>query len=1735
MERNFTKIFLLIVAFCCLAIAGAFAQTITIGSIDPGPYGQGSTIGVPFHLNTTTACASSTNVFNLFLSDANGNFGAPRLIGNYTGFYGTFVNGVIPNGTAPSANYKIRIQCTDPAILPVTSGTFTVSASAGVTAAVSSQAINAATPDIFGTCIGSDNVSYPFVNTSSAGATTTISFYNELAQTAEGTSITLPGPSFTANAANYTVFARAVNAGIVGTKAYSLINNRVNNSFGASGSNQVCLNGKNKLSYSVDINSPNGIQRNYPGLIYSVTWGDGESTNFTLCEIVANGGTIDHTYTKSSCGNIANGQLNVFQIDLQPTSPICGKLGTPVTGYARVISPPSNKIGGPKVGCTDAPMLFVNASIPGQDPNSTTFDCTNQNALYTWVVDGVVVAVNYKLEKPLEYTFTTNGPHFVGLHLQNGNAICDVKDTTISVCIQKPPKPSFTLANSTICTSGPVQPINTSVVDENCDVTTAYNWVVTGPAQPGFLNGTNAGSQTPRFNFTVAGLYTVQLDITTQSCGLVSSLPQEVVINLNPVAKLSADGLICGKDQVLTFGPNATATKTTLTGTAKTLPTTYLWQITGGAFTFANGTDASSKFPQIKFSEYKTYTITVIHSNNCNVATDSQVLTFQEAPIINAGGDRTICEGTSTFLDASISGVYNSFQWVGGDGTFSPGRNVMKPTYTPSAAEIAAGITTVSLEATTNLAVPCNVITTPVVITITRKDNITSANTAEVCTGSNFSYTITSQNALSTYNWTASIVSGTATGFGPTGSGNTINDVINDTGAGDAVIRYTITPTTSGCPGNPFDLLVTVNRVPVLTVPTPAGPTCTGTATGLVLSSTQPNTTYTWTSLADPGIDGNTQQLTPVAVVTIGDVLNNTTGVYGNVKYTITPYHGACAGNPLEVTVTVAPLPIAAVAGPDEAICAGPTYTLKGNNPAPGAGFWTVASGPPGATFSNAADPNAVVSGLQPGNVYQFVWSINTSPGCTPTTSTVTITVDAPSVGGTIAGSTSVCADANTGQLTLSGNVGNVLNWEFSVDNGATWVALPNTAGNQISYTGLNQTTQYHAIVQNGTCSATQSAIATITVNQPVMPAIGGLPLTTLCNASSVILNGNDPAPFAGIWTQTAGPPVVFADAADPKTQVNGLVGGNTYKFLWTIKGIAPCADSQNEITVVNNPDITPAFTANNNSIVCGPVTVQFTNTSQPVFTTTTYLWNFGDGTPVSNDVSPVHTFAPRTDGRDTTYTVSLSIVNNCFSRPAFTYDVLVRPGTPVASILPERLSGCGLLAIKVKNTSPGNNAKYEFYVYDGNVQVFYEPRTDKSDVTFPVLGPPTKDKFYTVYVIATDFCGNTDKSQPIPINIFPATFVPLFFAKDNKTADCFPFTANFENISSGGDTFLYRIYDAATGGNKIDEIQGSKTEQPYTFAAPGTYYVSIVAINTCATFESTDRIKFEAYPKPVPNFTSDITSGCKAIRVAFANTTLANGATPSQSLSYEWDFGDGSAHFIGFTPLPHLYIAKNSPYTVTLKVTNLATGCTDVITKTEYIKVNPAPNVDFIASPGFVTKIPNYHFAFDDKTSGNPVSWRWNFGDNTTSTEQNPGHTYADTGTYKVTLLVVNRDGCDSAVTHNVQITGVPGQLYIPNAFMPAGSTAELRTFVMKGSGIESWRMQIYNNWGQLVWETTKLNSTGEPVESWDGTYKGVPAQQGVYVWQASAHFINGTDWKGMQYGTGTLPKRTGVIHLIR
>ena len=88
---------------------------------------------------------------------------------------------------------------------------------------------------------------------------------------------------------------------------------------------------------------------------------------------------------------------------------------------------------------------------------------------------------------------------------------------------------------------------------------------------------------------------------------------------------------------------------------------------------------------------------------------------------------------------------------------------------------------------------------------------------------------------------------------------------------------------------------------------------------------------------------------------------------------------------------------------------------------------------------------------------------------------------------------------------------------------------------------------------------------------------------------------------------------------------------------------------------------------------------------------------------------------------------------------------------------------------------------------------------------------------------------------------------------------------------------------------------------------------------------------------------------------------------------------------------------------------------------------------------------------------------------------------------------------------------------VYIPNVFTPDKSSefANSRFTVFTGPAADEAMgislIQIYDRWGDLVWEGNDL-PVNDPTVGWDGTYKGKPVS-GVFVYRAIVRFIDGQE----------------------
>ncbi len=137
---------------------------------------------------------------------------------------------------------------------------------------------------------------------------------------------------------------------------------------------------------------------------------------------------------------------------------------------------------------------------------------------------------------------------------------------------------------------------------------------------------------------------------------------------------------------------------------------------------------------------------------------------------------------------------------------------------------------------------------------------------------------------------------------------------------------------------------------------------------------------------------------------------------------------------------------------------------------------------------------------------------------------------------------------------------------------------------------------------------------------------------------------------------------------------------------------------------------------------------------------------------------------------------------------------------------------------------------------------------------------------------------------------------------------------------------------------------------------------------------------------------------------------------------TWNWDFGDGT-NSSEQNPI-HVY-TKAGTYTVCLTITDDDGGCTSHICK--QVVVHHPPSGICHATFIFHQPDPNQttiDFTDQSTSDGTIGTWLWDFGDGSTSSEQNPSHTYANPGTYTVCLIIRDDDGgCTSHFCHHVTV----------------------------------------------------------------------------------------------------------------
>lgn len=139
----------------------------------------------------------------------------------------------------------------------------------------------------------------------------------------------------------------------------------------------------------------------------------------------------------------------------------------------------------------------------------------------------------------------------------------------------------------------------------------------------------------------------------------------------------------------------------------------------------------------------------------------------------------------------------------------------------------------------------------------------------------------------------------------------------------------------------------------------------------------------------------------------------------------------------------------------------------------------------------------------------------------------------------------------------------------------------------------------------------------------------------------------------------------------------------------------------------------------------------------------------------------------------------------------------------------------------------------------------------------------------------------------------------------------------------------------------------------------------------------------------------------------------------------------------------------------------------------------------------------------------------------------------FGEQGMYRAELVVENVYGCrDTAIMeHRVLIKG----LYFPNTFIPHSQNPKINRFNGIGMGLARYRLQIFDQYGNKIWETRALEN-GRPSEGWDGcNLKGERMPQGMYIWRAEAIFGDAEVWTGDNNESGVPETTQGTVLLLR
>lgn len=1047
------------------------------------------------------------------------------------------------------------------------------------------------------------------------------------------------------------------------------------------------------------------------------------------------------------------------------------------------------------------------------------------------------------------------------------NSPCtDITTAQFTLNVMKKPLVTFAKLVDTICNTQTSYALNGNSV-ANTTASTTYLWTSTGTGT--FADNT---ALITTYNFSAADLASaspVTLRLLAKSdafCGLTDYKDIAITIKPAPTVTTVPTGVLC-EGNVFTataIASNATSVLWTTVGTSNG--------------TFANANSLTALYmPGTNDTATFTIRFTATGDPVCAAATTTKTVTIQLKPVLDAGIEsRHNCVGEAFAITGVTGQNLGTITWSSNSssgtnkGTFS-NPSILNPSYTPSAAEVAAG-TPITLTITAAALAPCATpVTDFIILNLDPKQVVNAGIDQTICEGSSVTLSGAATHASSVY-WTSSS-SGTfanpntaATTYIPSAA-----DILNGT-----VVLSLHGVSDSNCPEVIDTLVITILKKPTASAG-PAVAICEGTSYTLVNgeASATNYSTLTWTATGPGTLDAST-------IHSLNPIYNPALGQTGDVTLTLTASgYNQCAINAVSSkTLTIVPKPVVTTPA-TRTICQGQTLTLNSSDVTAAnysALTWTASNGLGSFAPNSATATTYTPTAIQSGSVNLRLTATALNSVCSNAFSEVAVTiVPSPIVDAGL--DASICQTATHTISGASVPSGTTFDWVITgpatirpgTETTLSPVVVPNV--------GASGTATLTLTVQGAAqCPTPVSDTVSITIYpSPVVDA--GVGQTVCEGAAFVSLIGTATNGTNYTWTtdgagsiQTTSNPLQAKYIPNPSDYTN-VSGVNTINIFLTAAGTNGCSQviDSSTLTLYSKPQVFAGI----DQTACQASTINLSGATASNYSTISWTTS-GNGTfnySASNGgIRPTYTLGTN-DLATVTLTLSAMPNANCAQLAVIDQMVINVNKNPVIQASTSEITLCGETFTLPDLITINNAASISWTDTTGLSSLGTLTNSNSKTPVFTPTNAEIANGFINLTVTAQPLTGcSATATQVIKVNLRPKATV-------NAGTDVVACQGDSIVLNNGANTTATSFYWTENG---TGSIKASTSNTLFPEYLPGINETGIITLTLHATNSSpclgevVDDVIVTISPLPTVNVGPDVTI-CETSSYNLVNAVASN------------------------------------------------------------------------------------------------------------------------------------------------------------------------------------------------------------------------------------------------------------------